>query len=74
MFEAEDFGAELTPELREPEERLRAALMRVLPYGPKNGVIGWSEAARHTPRDRDCLERGIRPPRARRPAGEAWPR
>ena len=24
VFEAEDFGAELTPELREQEERLRA--------------------------------------------------
>ena len=24
MFEAEDFGAEFTPELREQEERLRA--------------------------------------------------
>jgi hypothetical protein len=26
VFEAEDFGAELTPELREQEERLRAAI------------------------------------------------
>ena len=26
VFEAEDFGAELTPELREQEERLRAQL------------------------------------------------
>jgi hypothetical protein len=26
IFEAEDFGAELTPELREQEERLRARL------------------------------------------------
>jgi hypothetical protein len=27
VFEAEDFGAALTPELREQEERLRAHLM-----------------------------------------------
>jgi hypothetical protein len=26
VFEAEDFGAELTPELREQEERLRAQI------------------------------------------------
>ena len=26
VFEAEDFGAELTPELREQEERLRAEI------------------------------------------------
>ena len=26
VFEAEDFGAELTPELREQEERLRAGM------------------------------------------------
>ena len=26
MFEAEDFGAEFTPELREQEERLRATI------------------------------------------------
>ena len=26
MFEAEDFGAEFTPELREQEERLRAKI------------------------------------------------
>jgi hypothetical protein len=26
VFEAEDFGAEFTPELREQEERLRAQL------------------------------------------------
>ena len=26
MFEAEDFGAEFTPELREQEERLRAEI------------------------------------------------
>jgi hypothetical protein len=26
LFEAEDFGAELTPEMREAEERMRAGL------------------------------------------------
>jgi len=34
VFEAEDFGAELTPELREQEERLRAQSER-LAKGPK---------------------------------------
>jgi hypothetical protein len=28
VFEAEDFGAEFTPELREQEERLRAEIER----------------------------------------------
>ena len=35
VFEAEDFGAEFTPELREQEERLRAQMA-----GPGPGAIG----------------------------------
>jgi len=38
VFEAEDFGAEFTPELREQEEKLRAQLQPVAPVPPVRGA------------------------------------
>jgi uncharacterized glyoxalase superfamily protein PhnB len=39
VFEAEDFGAEFTPELREQEDRLRAQINAVPPVPPVRGAI-----------------------------------
>ena len=71
VFEAEDFGDELTPELREQEERLRAQI---------GGEPVGSDAVgrRHAPHDRRGLEdrvgAGSSPASRGSCATSAWPR
>ena len=56
VFEAEDFGAEFTPELREQEERLRAQA------AGQRQQLGETDAQDHC-RRRPPLDRGARPRR-----------